>query len=314
MAAGPPFATAEYSRTMNLRQLEVFYAVMKTGSITGAAQMLCVTQPAVSTTLRLAEKRLGVVLFDRVKGRLLPTREALRLQADAVDIYSRMQTFGRLADEMREGRLSELVIATSPTLANTLLPAAITELRREHPHACISIHSAATRQAVDMVASREADVGVVYGPVDAPVDITSLGRSSLVCVMPRNHPLTALDEVRADDLKPYPLIAMGPGSPLAVQFGEALSPKNAGRPAILLEGSSWFTASLFVSRGAGVAIVDLPTARADPSLAWRPFTPASDIALLMVHPPSRQKNSMSNALERILRDLLSQAAEVPRQP
>lgn len=293
---------------MNLRQLEIFHAVMKTGTITGAAHMLHVTQPAVSTTLRLAEKRLGVALFDRVKGRLLPTREALRLQADAADIHARLQTLGRLADEMRAGQLSELVIATTPTLVNTLLPRAVTALRGGHSQARVSIHAASTRLAVDMVARREADVGVVFGPVDdSAVDVTPLGRSSLVCVMPQDHPLAARDVVRADDLKPYPLISMGPGSPLAAVVAPAVPEQSTGRPAILLEGSSWFTASVFVAQGAGVALVDLLTARGPiAGLAWRPFTPEKELAVLMIRPPGRQKSGPSSALERILRDLLAQ--------
>jgi len=293
---------------MNLRQLEVFYAVMKTGTITGAAQMLHVTQPAVSTTLRLAEKRLGVTLFDRVKGRLLPTREALRLQADAVDIYGRLQTLGRLAGEMRAGQLSELVLATSPTLVNTLVPRAVTALRQGQPQASVSIHATSTRLAVDMVARREADVGIVYGPVDHPeVDITPLGRSTLVCVMPSDHPLAAREVVRANDLAPYPLIAMGSGSPLAAAFGPVL-PAGSGKPAVVLEGSSWFTASVFVSQGAGVALVDLQTARGGPigGLTWRPFTPEKEIAILLIRPLGRQASATSAALEGIARDLLAQ--------
>ena len=59
---------------MNLRQMEVFHAIMRAGSVTCAARLLNVTQPAVSTVLRHCETQLRVKLFDRTGGRLHPRR------------------------------------------------------------------------------------------------------------------------------------------------------------------------------------------------------------------------------------------------
>ncbi|CAJ3076526.1 LysR family transcriptional regulator [Burkholderia pseudomallei] len=61
---------------LNLRQIEVFRAIMLTGSISGAAKLLHVSQPAVSRLISYAEQRLGLALFERIKGRLYPTPEA----------------------------------------------------------------------------------------------------------------------------------------------------------------------------------------------------------------------------------------------
>lgn len=61
---------------LNLRQIEVFRAVMITGSINGAAQLLYVSQPAVSRMLSHTEARIGFQLFERVKGWLYPSPEA----------------------------------------------------------------------------------------------------------------------------------------------------------------------------------------------------------------------------------------------
>ena len=74
---------------LSLRQIEVFRAIMMAGSISGAGRMLHVSQPAVSRVLALTETRLGYPLFERAKGRLLPTPEArnatlARLHADGV--------------------------------------------------------------------------------------------------------------------------------------------------------------------------------------------------------------------------------------
>lgn len=62
--------------SLNLRQIEIFRAVMTTGSISGASQLLFVSQPAVSRLLSHTEQRVGFALFERIKGRLYATPEA----------------------------------------------------------------------------------------------------------------------------------------------------------------------------------------------------------------------------------------------
>lgn len=64
---------------MKLKHIEAFHAVMVAGSVSGAARLLNVTQPAVTTTLQHAEMQLGFPLFKRKKHRLIPTREAREL-------------------------------------------------------------------------------------------------------------------------------------------------------------------------------------------------------------------------------------------
>ena len=72
---------------MRLRQIEVFHAVYTNGSITNAAAALHVSQPSVSKVLAHAEQQIGYRLFDRVKGKLIPTPEAHQLFTHVRDVY-----------------------------------------------------------------------------------------------------------------------------------------------------------------------------------------------------------------------------------
>ena len=72
---------------MKLRQLEVFRAVVETGTTKGAAHLLNISQPAVSTMIQHTEDQLGIELFDRVRGRLAPTEEALSIYAESSPIF-----------------------------------------------------------------------------------------------------------------------------------------------------------------------------------------------------------------------------------
>ena len=79
---------------MRLRHIEVFNAVMQTGSVSAAARLINITQPAVSRTLQHAELQLGFALFQRARGRLTPTNEALALFPHIEKLFEQLDRFG----------------------------------------------------------------------------------------------------------------------------------------------------------------------------------------------------------------------------
>ena len=87
-----------FSITMNFRHIEVFFAVMSSGSITSAAKLLNVSQPSVTTTIKHAEKRLGFALFIRESGRLVPTREARVLFDEVSRAHESLEIVRHLAE------------------------------------------------------------------------------------------------------------------------------------------------------------------------------------------------------------------------
>lgn len=83
---------------MRLRQIEVFYAIMSTGSLRRAAEVLHVSQPAASKVLRYAEQSLGFALFERTGGRLVPTREARIMLPHVNTIFEKISDLKRLTE------------------------------------------------------------------------------------------------------------------------------------------------------------------------------------------------------------------------
>ena len=100
---------------LNLRQIEVFRAVMITGSIRGASELLFVSQPAVSRLLAHTELRVGFALFQRVKGRLYATPEAKKLFREVESVYAGVQRVNQLARDLGEHREGILNVAVSYT-------------------------------------------------------------------------------------------------------------------------------------------------------------------------------------------------------
>jgi DNA-binding transcriptional LysR family regulator len=86
-----------------MRQIEVLHAVMSSHSISAAARVLRISQPAVSRTIQRLEDTLGVVLFERRRGRLLPTVEALRINAEIDQIITRVDSLNRRITDILAG-------------------------------------------------------------------------------------------------------------------------------------------------------------------------------------------------------------------
>ena len=73
---------------MNLRQIEAFKAVMENGTVVRAAEVMHISQPAVTKLIRAFEWAAGFRVFDRVRGRLIPTAEGLSLYREVERVFA----------------------------------------------------------------------------------------------------------------------------------------------------------------------------------------------------------------------------------
>ena len=101
---------------MKLRHIEVFHAVYQTGSVSGAARALHVSQPSISKVLRHAEAQIGFTLFRVVKGRLAPTEEAHVLFQEVRELQGRIESLQETTKNLRQGGGGHLRLAVLPSL------------------------------------------------------------------------------------------------------------------------------------------------------------------------------------------------------
>jgi DNA-binding transcriptional LysR family regulator len=289
---------------MNLKQLEVFYAIMNTGSVTAAARSLNVTQPAVSNVLKHAEQQLRFSLFERKGGRLYPTPEASDLLPDVNEIFGRLGTLNRVVQEMRDGRTGRLVIATSPTLVHEFLPRAVALLCQRSPKLHVSVRSLPTALAVERVARREADMGIIYAPANDPgVDTEDLITTEIACVMPKTHPLAKKRYVDVGDLPGEAFISLGANTRLGTLIEDECRKANVPPPQIGVEAGSSVAACLMVSEGAGIALVDRATSSSGKfdDLVFRPFRPQVKVKVQLIYPRERPRSRAAAYLSEQLR-------------
>ena len=290
---------------MNLRHLEVFHAVMQAGSVTGAAHLLNVTQPAVSNVLRHAEQQLQFKLFERIAGRLQPTPEASDLFPDVEEIFGRIDTLNRAVDSIRGGRSGRLAVAASPTFVNAYLPKAVSRMRQRHPGGRITILALPTAQAIEeRVAHREVDIGLVYAPVTDPgVVVEEVTKSSVVCAVPRLSPLARREAVHAEDLASETLVASGPTSRVGRAIRDAYDAQGLSPPPVAIEVNSVQAACLMVAEGVGIGLVDLATVQqySLPDVEFRPFLPHIELSMCLVYPRDRPRSRLTQHFAACMR-------------
>jgi DNA-binding transcriptional LysR family regulator len=297
---------------MNLRQMEVFQAIMETGSVTAAARLLYVSQPAVTGVLRHAEDQLRFKLFERVRGRLQPTPEAQALYAEVVQVFERVDTVNRIATGLRTSSFGALRIVCIPAMGMAMLPRALGSFVATRPEVQARFEVRPRRDLVELVATGGADLGFGFLlPRDPRVVAEEIVTRDMVCLMHRSHPLTGHVSVGIEDLAQWPLIAYTSSQGLAPIingiFAEARLEKPPGIEVGLIQ-NAWS----LVSQNLGLALVDPHSGMGSmfPEVEERPFVPAIPVTLEMMHAESHPLSALAVRFAADLRD----QAGAPRTP
>ena len=254
---------------MRLRHIEVFNAVMLTGSVSAAARLINVTQPAVSRLLQHAEIQLGFALFQRTRGRLVPTSEALALYPHIEQLFTQLGQVQRLATGLRGGDgATQLRVRTVLALSYEVLPRAIAQFRKRHPDVAISIEALHSPQVVASVALQEADVGFMFNATAHPALVQEpLAAGRMVCVVPKGllpARLLRRGEVGLLDLTGLPLVGLDARDPIGITLQQAIQATGMGDAGVGLQAQitvqTYHAALALAHHGLGLALVDSCTA------------------------------------------------------
>jgi DNA-binding transcriptional LysR family regulator len=284
---------------MNHRQIEAFRAVVQLGSMTNAADLLGISQPAVSRLIRDLESHLGLRLFRREGNRLLPTHEALVL-FEEVDLHYRgFARIQRVASDLRRQSAGSLRIAAPHSLATFFLTDVTSRFLAEQPSVGVSIASFHSTLISERVALRQYDLGLVQILGDHPgVTVASLPPPPAVCIVPKDHPIAGHDVLTPHLLADQSFISLGPSSPLRARIDALFGELSIERRQII-EADLASTVCALVSRGLGVSIVDPFAASAmdRQNVVARPFEPTIPFDVAVVVPAHR---SLSAHAQRFL--------------
>ena len=196
-------------QALNFRHVEVIHAVVLTGSATGAAERLHVTQPAVSNMLRDAQERVGFELFTRKAGRLVPSASTLALFEEIERSFTGLGEINGLAQRLRRQRGRRIVLACTPVFGAVVLPRMLASLRASSPELMFTAHSRSAEHVAALVSSQKADLGFGLTVPPMPgVQSEVLAELPMVCYLPPGHRLARKRKaVTAADLTNDPMIS-----------------------------------------------------------------------------------------------------------
>lgn len=242
--------------SLSFRQLQIVRAVCRYGSVNAASSALGISQPAVSMMLRDCTQATGFPLFMRKQGRLQPTMETTVLLGDLNRLFDGYDRITRLIGDMRDTKIGTIQIAATPTLAENLLPPAITKLKLARPNIQIVVQTMDNISVVNSVLDEHVDFGLALSPLSSfDAQLVQLRAAELICVASPDHPLAARQQVTPSDLAAYPLISFPRSLPLGMLVEELF--KNAGVPRrISLEVNQSSVACALARAGAGIAVID----------------------------------------------------------
>lgn len=243
---------------MNIELLSTFQAVSETGSTIGAAARLGVSQSAVSRRLAQLEKELGLQLFMRERGRLLPTRDNRELKAQIVSLLDHGARLATRAQELRTGNAAStsLRIAVPASMVQSLMPGILIEFLQSHDRVQVEVHSGPYDTIERMLLDERAEVGFLRLPSHrAGLTITPVIEAPTVCVMHSDHPLAAKSVVSVRDLAGVSLILLGRMRKPRREIDELFFTVGL-RPQIRLEVHSVMSACAFAAHGLGVTLVN----------------------------------------------------------
>lgn len=183
------------------RRLGIFFAVAEEGSLTRAAARLALSQPAVTRELRILERGLATVLFERLprgvrlteagETLLAGARALVRLEQDTCEALGELAAFGR----------GSLVLAASNTIGNYVLPRVIVAFHRLYPRVTIDVRITNSREVLRLLGEDRIGLGFIESEASLSGDVEAqvFASDELVPVVAPSHPLAQASRISLDE-------------------------------------------------------------------------------------------------------------------
>ncbi|MEP2716016.1 LysR substrate-binding domain-containing protein [Pseudophaeobacter sp.] len=242
---------------MNLRfrQMQAFHAVIETGTVTGAATLLGVSQPAVSNLLYQLERQTRFKLFERDRGRLRATPEANLLFREIDTVVRGFDHVTQAVIDLQNKQAGQLQVASQHSMSFGFMPRLIAEFAKDRPDMSISFQSQYSSKIQEWVMSGLFEIGICETPllhdglVAHPIKVETL------LALPEGDPLVRHDVLTPELLEGAPFLVMGPDHMTHRRTREAFL--QAGVVLKTRVHAQLFKNLLsFVKEGMGVALLD----------------------------------------------------------
>lgn len=290
---------------VELRHLRYFVAVAAHGSFNRAAQILHLTQPALSRQVKDLENELGVQLFDRGKNAVKLTDAGGRFYEEAREVLARAE----LAIQRVRGdaRGDVLRVGYAPSATAGILPRVLQRFQAEYPKVRIELMDVSPPEMIQMAVDGRLDLVIALEPAvkaTAGYQWTELRRMSHVLVMRADSPLAKLKRIAPQRLRDLPLVGLAQTDfPDYVPHVRRMLKPFGFEPhfvALETDGVSTLFASVEAYRAAAI-LADSVVEFMPRSLVCRPFFPKFDPLVASIGLSSTRPNPLAESFATLLR-------------
>ncbi len=189
-----------------LQQLRIVKAVATEKNFTKAAELLFISQPALSKQIKLLENRLELVLFDRTNKKIKLTEAGLLVLQYAERILALCEESCRALNDLKTGERGNLIVGASQTIGTYLLPRILALFAQKYPQIILNVHVDSTRKIAKTVVDCDIDIAIVGGEVPKDLkpklEIESFIEDELTLIIPKSHPFATKQNktINKDDL------------------------------------------------------------------------------------------------------------------
>ena len=192
---------------MDFRQLEMFQAIVETGSFTRAGQKLYVSQSAISRKIKLLEEELGEQVFKRMHKKIYLTSTGEILLRYTRKVFSELVIMKGELSNMTNLLRGSLRLAGGMSVCTYLFPTLVKEYQKLYPSIDLTIATGTNKEILRMLRSNQLDLALLSLPLkDKDLEVREALVEEMVLVMEREHPLSLLRAIDFKDLIPYTYI------------------------------------------------------------------------------------------------------------
>ena len=305
---------------ITLRQIDAFRAVMLTGTTIEAAQVLGISQPAISRLIADFEQAIGFKLFDRIGRRVAPTAEADILIDEVKRALTGLDRIRETAAEIARFRYSRLRLVSIPSVASTIVVDLIRVFADRYPDTFVSLEVRASDSAVEYVVSQQCDLGIATPAMESPAfQCSTLLVGLSRCILPKGHRLAALDLIRPEDLAGESFISFRPDAIFRSQL-DAIFERHKVKRLLKYEARTTDVICSMVAAGLGVAVIgplgfSKERENDEDKFVIRPFSPAPKVDLSLMWSTHRPLPAVARQFIQVIDEHVKQGGgRLPGQP
>jgi len=246
---------------MNLNQLKIFYTAVKEGNLSAAAELLFITQPAVTKSIQRLQEHYELKFIDYVGRKLVLTDAGQALYKIAENIFEMENYAEESIKDFKERKRGHIRILASESFGDYYLPEVVIPFCKAHPLVQVSMNILPTELVVENTAGLKCDVGFIsYAVRHEKLTVREVLEDELVIITSKRHPLKGKHVLRPNDLEGQSMIMHEEGSAPRRAIDDFLQ-RHGITVKIPMELTSNRAIKRAVEHGLGIALVSRKVAQ-----------------------------------------------------